>query len=551
MSASTRYGAARFASVDELKRAKLLGNTGLHHGFTFDKTPRKIGFDADTAAIVLGAAGAGKLATHLAYQLLARESTAVLDPKGELAAISAMMQPWAQCYCFNPYGLWRDAPWCLPMHNINVLDIIEADSPSFFEDALTLAQNLIAKPKSSDGTAAHFHGKAVQIATCIIVCLREHNPEASLVDVYQVLGDLRGGAEGDAFAELHYPAMKASSFLAVQQLADELYTKREQAPAEFESILSTVSNALQCLGSPALQAALSSPSALSMQDFCKHDGIKKLFIMFPAHLLESCAPVVRCMFAAITIQQQRKPQGRIHLLLDEAGQLGHFEAMTRMFSFGRGSQCKITAVFQNVGQPMAHYGQEGFDTLFGNAQAKLFLGVASEKSAKYVSDYLGKATALFNPKLKQFTAATKRARLMKQALSAGDIAHALPDIAREHRAMHTPDAVARPLMTPYELIHLPSDTGIVSFYGLGVRPALYQKIPYFLHRDFAHRFLPNPYHAPFDTMHLPRQWRIFGKFKTVPIITETVPEALAHLPQYQQGQWSYPKGYKPSLKSKN
>lgn len=550
MLAQERFGTAHFARVDELKQANLLGEAGLHHGYTFDKKPRRIGFDADTPSIILGAAGSGKLATHIAYQLLAQETAAVLDTKGELAAISAMMMPWAECYCFNPYGLWGNKPWYLPMHNINVLDIIEPNSPTLFEDALTMALNLIAKPKDGGGTSQHFHGKAVQIATCILVCLREHNPEASLTDFYHVIGDIRGGAEMDIFADLHYPAMKASSFIAVQQMADELFIKREKAPAEFESIMSTVSNSLQCLGSPALQAALSSPSAMSVQKFCEPHAIKKLFIMMPAHLLEACAPVIRCLFTAITIQQQRKPLGRIHLLMDEAGQLGHFEAMARMFSFGRGSKCKITAVFQNIGQPLQHYGQDGFDTLFGNAQSKLFLGLASEKSANYVSDYLGKTTTLFDPKLKQFTAASKRTALTQKALRDGQLAQALPEIIREHEAMYAPDAVARPLMTADELIHLPSDTGIVSFHGLGLRPFKYQKIPYYLHREYAHRFLPNPYHAPFNTVRLPRRWRLFGKFKTVPIITEAVPEALAHLPQYAKGMWSYPKGYKPSLKSK-
>ncbi|MCY7297304.1 type IV secretory system conjugative DNA transfer family protein [Alteromonas sp. a30] len=545
MLAQERFGTARFARANELKSADLLGKDGLHHGYTFEKKPRRIGFDADTPSIILGSAGSGKLATHIAYQLLAHETTAVLDTKGELAAICAMMMPWAECYCFNPYGLWDDKPWYLPMHSINVLDIIEPHSPTMFEDALTMASNLINKPKGGGGNSEHFHGKAVQIVTCVLVCLREHNPDASLADVYQVIGDIRGGAEVDYFADLHYPAMKVSSFIAVQQMADELFIKREKAPAEFESILSTVSNSLQCLGSPALQRALSSPSAISVQKFCEPDTIKKLFIMMPAHLLEVCAPVIRCLFTAITIQQQRKPLGRIHLLIDEAGQLGHFEAMQRMFSFGRGSKCKVTAVFQNIGQPLQHYGQEGFDTLFGNAQSKLFLGLASEKSAKYVSDYLGKATTLFNPMLKQFTAATRRAALTQKALSDGNLAQALPDILREHEAMNAPDAVSRALMTPDELIHLPSDMGIVSFHGLGVRPFKYQKIPYFQNRDFAHRFLPNPYHAPFDKVALPRKWRLFKKHKTVPIISETAPAELAHLPQYAEGMWSYPKGYAP------
>ena len=87
--------------------------------------------------------------------------------------------------------------------------------------------------------------------------------------------------------------------------------------------LSTVSNSLAILGSPSLQMALSGNSAITAERFCQPDKSRKFFIIIPAHLMEACAPVIRCIFAAFTIQQQRKPLGsQMHLQIDEAAQLG-------------------------------------------------------------------------------------------------------------------------------------------------------------------------------------------------------------------------------------
>lgn len=545
MNAKTRFGSARFATAQQVANAGLLNNGGLHQGFTDEKKPKLIGFDADTATIVLGAAGSGKLTTHVAYQMLAKNRTVILDQKGEIAAITVMMQPWAEIYCFNPYGLWRDAPWLLPCHGFNPLDMLDSNAPSFFEDALSLASNLIDKPKGGgNGTSEHFYGKAVQIVHAGLLCLKEYNPAATLVDLYHFIGDIRGGGDedGDYFTALHYPAMKGSGFAAVQQVADELMSKRQSAPAEFESILSTVSNSLQILGSPALQMALSGQSDITAEQFCQPDKPRRFFVIIPAHLMEACAPVIRCIFAAFTIQQQRKPLGQIHMMIDEAAQLGKFDALLRMFAYGRGSKTRVTAIFQNYGQIVENYGQQGADTLLGNAQTKLILGVASEQSARFVSDYLGKSTNQFDPQLKQYHAETKRIDLLHKAMDDGSLVQSLPAIWREHETMQTPEAVARPLLTPDEVMHLPNDIGIVSFHGLGIRPYKYRKIPYFANKAVAHLFLPNPFHAPFDVITVP-SW--FGRRKTVPLVSEPVPISISHLPQYQLGQWSYPKGRHP------
>lgn len=544
MAAHTRFGSAHFADAQDLKTAGLLAETGLPFGFTWGKKPKQIRFKADTANLILGTAGSGKLATKLAYDMLEKDQRAVvLDLKGEIAAITTSVQPWCEIHCFNPYGLWREAPWFLPHHRFNPLDMLDKNAPSFFEDALTLSLNLINRSKASGGNSQHFDNKAVALCHAGILCLKEYNDNASLIDLFHFIGDLRGGGEEDFFKDLHYPAMKGSVFAAVQQMADELMSKRSNAPSEYESILSTVSNSLSILGSPSLQMALAGHSDITAEQFCQPDKTRKFFIIIPAHLMEACAPVIRCIFAAFTIQQQRKPLGQLHMVIDEAAQLGKFDALLRMFAYGRGSKTRVTAVFQNYGQIVENYGKEGTDTLMGNAQTKLILGVASEQTAKFVSEYLGKATHEFDPFLKQFEATHKRSQALHKALQGGNIYHHIGDISQADAGMEHQDGVSRNLLNPDEVMHMDSDVGIVSFHGLGIRPYQCRKIPYYQNKNTAPLFLPNPFIAS-DHITVPA-W--FGRTKRVPIITEAVPSSISHLPQYQMQKWSYPKGYKPKL----
>ncbi len=538
--AKDRFGSADFATTSELKGAGLITGKGLHHGFTTEKKPQQITFQADTPILVIGAAGSRKLTSDIAYKTLAPENTVFLDPKGEIAAISNI-NPFAEHYYFNPYELHSDAPWFIPAnHRFNILEFADPNSVSFFEDMLTMAMNLISKP-AGGGTSTHFWGKATQVSTAILVDGRENNPHFSLPDFYNVVGDIQSG--GGEYFDFHINRMKSSRFTAVRLTAIELEAKAQMGQGEFGSIMSTISNNVQCLGSPALQVALSAPSTISFKDFLQSDKVRKLFIMMPAHLLETNACVVRGLITALTIEQQRNPIGRLHICLDEAGQMQGFEALPRLFSYGRGSKCRVSAYYQNPTQGIAALGKENFDTLVSNSQSKIITSVSSYESAKFaVDNILGKSTYQYLPQSKQTEAAFKRAQAVQQLLNGGDFVSHLLEITKQNETMQTPDAVARPLMTPDEVMRMNPDEGILDINNLGIKPYIYKKWPYFLNSAVAHKFLPNPFHPPFNKIFIPAR---FGRMKAVNIISEKAPASVSHLPQYSSGYWSYPENFCP------
>lgn len=545
--AKHRYGSAGFSSTKDIARKGLLSGKGQHLGFTNERKPRQIHFSAHTSDIIFGTSGAGKQSCHIGYIGISnqRQNTVYVDMKGESAA-TFNMNPFVQSYLFNPYGLHSDAPWFLPTsHRFNVLDFASLKDPTFFEDMLTMAMNLINKPAGGGGTSMHFWGKAVQVATAILVDGCENNPHFSLPDFYNVAGDLQTG--GGEYFDFHITRMQNSNFTAVRLTANELQAKAQMGKGEFSSITSTISNNIQCLGSTQLQMALSAPSTVSLYDFLSAEAISNLFIMIPAHLVETNAPIIRCIITALSIVQQRNPRLPLHLCLDEAGQLQGFEALPRLFSFGRGSKTKVSAYFQNPTQGIANFGKENFDTIVSNAQTKLILNCASYESAKFtVDNVLGQATYTYVPESKKVEAEHRKKAAVKKIMDGGDFVDGLLEISKHNQSLNTQDAVSRPLMTPDEVIRMDSALGIMDINNIGINPYLFKKIPAYLNPAVAHRFLPNPYHPPHDKIYLPQR---FGRKKAVKIISEKVPDSISNLPQFSSGYWSYLEGFSP-LKTK-
>ena len=81
--------------------------------------------------------------------------------------------------------------------------------------------------------------------------------------------------------------------------------------------------------------------------------------------------------------------------------------------------------------------------------------------------------------------------------------------------------------------------------GYGIPPFLADKSPYFAMPRYSGLYGPNPY---FDRdLSLVKVPGRFKRKRTLKVITEAVPAALAHLPQYQNGVWSFIEGHRPKI----
>ena len=149
-----RFGSASWASTYDVQAAGLFQAGGPQIGFMGQ---RPLYLSGDAPMITIGGAGSGKLRDLLGYVVCASkcQPMIVLDPRGELAAISAHVHApnGEYAYTWNPVGLHG-----MPRHSCNPLDILDAGSQTFTADTKTIAEALI--PLSGAGEGKYFELRA-------------------------------------------------------------------------------------------------------------------------------------------------------------------------------------------------------------------------------------------------------------------------------------------------------------------------------------------------------------------------------------------------------
>jgi type IV secretion system protein VirD4 len=175
----TPYGSARWTDEAEIADAGLFKPSGLQIGY-IDQKPLYQGKAWGAGHTVIAGAGAGKLTTHLAYPICQHDgSCLILDPKGELAAISLhnQVRMGKKAWVFNPYGLHD-----LPRHRLNPLDILKPDSPTLHADTATLILDLMPSDPGGGGSQKYWEDEGRRVAMPLLIGLCELQGGVSLAD---------------------------------------------------------------------------------------------------------------------------------------------------------------------------------------------------------------------------------------------------------------------------------------------------------------------------------------------------------------------------------
>lgn len=535
--AEHRFGSADWASRRDLKRAGLLDSKGLQIGFAGD---RPLHLDGDGPIITFAGARSGKLRDILGYVVCRSPGhrMMVLDPRGELFAISHHVHAahGDHAYGWGPFGL-RMATRPLPHKPCNPLSILRPESPTVHADCAFVAEALITpKPNTNE---PYFNQRAQDWTCAFLKHLTFRFGYASLPLFYELVNAIEGDPKVCAD---HLEVMLASAFDDVRRTAAELLAKQQDSEKEFSAIMGEMYAHLRFLNDPLVRDALEDgPDSFTLDVLCDPAQPAKVFLNVPAEYLGILSPVMRLFFTAAMLHKTRNPQApRVLLLVDEAGQLGKFDALLRSFTFGAGAGIRTWALFQDLGQISSNYGAPALQSFLGSAQCRQFFGVRDYETAKVVSDMLGEETLRYDDEARQREAATRRNALRRDILDGVDPFDRARDYAHEEWRAGFRDHKARRLLTPDEVMHLPEDRQILFISGLGLKPVMGHRHPYFRQRDMAGWFLPNPQHPPLDRVKV----RTFWGERWRDVVTEPVPEKWSGFPQHADGSRSYVRGYK-------
>ena len=540
------FGSARFATAKEVRRA-FHKSGGIPVGFF---AGRLLFHFRQAGALLIGGAGSGKFVSVLAHIMAdhgrgkgQQPRYAVLDPKGELAAVigRGLVHAGAHVYCINPYRLHG-----LPDHSVALLAHLVPGSPLLVADSRRVAMTLL--PDSGGGEARFFEHKAHNWLDALLRGLVHLDGGVSLLSLYELVGMIR--AAPDSWAQTSAAmAAKGEPDLAVTYA--EMLGMAEDSRKTYDSVMAEISNALAFMADPALQRTFTGTVGADFTlDVLTEQGNRPVyvFLIMPAELIAQNAALIRQFFSTLRTLKQRKPEAPpVNLVMDEAARLGRFPEIAEFYSIGRGFGLSPLAVYQDIGQIRENLGPNGAMTLSASADVEIYLGggISDLETAQHLSRKLGQQTLSLNDALTNSRAARAKREMLHGMLFGGadpvkaGIALRALDYEMGHQRKQ-----ARSLMTPDEILAMPANKALVWASGYGVRPFAVDKVPYYACRAYAGWFFPNPFHDRDQSrVRVPTLWGMRNRRVTV----EAVPEAYRDFPQYVNGEWAFIEGYRPHV----
>lgn len=362
----------------------------------------------------------------------------------------------------------------------------------------------------------------------------------NLTSLYGLLTTIQGDV--DRWCD-HLAAMMESRFPTVRRFAGQIMQLQEAGRDGFTAPLSTLLTAFRFMQDPRMAKAISSDD-FSLQDLCDRRRKLRIQIIIPIDYIEIWSPAIRLLIGSAIQHKLRAVEApTVSVLIDECGQLGHFNSVRELYTFGRGAKLFGMCAWQEVSQLYKSFGHQGANEIIGSAQYRVFKGVRTLESARLISAMAGTMTLDYDAEVEQSNARRQKEQAIANLLGGGDMLEAAAMIRHNQMAERHRTKQARQLFTPDEVLNLPPSQMLAFASGVvdGVITGHWPR--YFEQRRLAGRYLPNPYHDA-------ERVRIASRFgtKTREVVHERVPAALAHLPQYRSGTWSYIEGYRPRIK---
>lgn len=348
-------------------------------------------------SIVFGPNGSGKSTRFILPALLELEgrSIVVVDPKGELAAVSAAYRRTVgEVVIINPFGVLAERPGYQDMRSqgFNPLLSIGPNASSFNSDAALLADALI-KVESQD---PHWDGSAQSLLAAIImyVCIEAkrtgHVPSLSDVRALLCLASEEANKRND------YQA-KGIPALAAEMMRSNLAGLRNKVSqfTEWTDEIRSIASAARRQTEPFDDPEISEDLARGAFDFreMKRRPIT-VYLILPPDMMERHAKWLRLILTSALracMRPREAGEPKVLFFLDEFAALGHLKIIETVWALVRGYGIQIVPVLQDIHQLRTLY-KDRWETFVGMAGAILAFGARDLSSAKWMSERAGDTT---------------------------------------------------------------------------------------------------------------------------------------------------------------
>jgi type IV secretion system protein VirD4 len=465
---STLHGSARWAELWDLKQAGLLNQRGVILAQTQDACYRS---EADTEGNrrwVLKRSGQALLrhdgpehvfcfaptrsgkGVGLVIPTLVTwgESVLVYDIKKENWALTAgWRRQFSHCLRFEP-----TAPDSLRFNPL--MEVRPGDKE--VQDVQNIADMLV-DPEGSGEKRDHWQraGHALLVGAMLYVLHAE--PDKSLRGVANFLSNPQRSISETLQLMLEEGSPSRPIHPVVRNVAREMLNKSDN---ELSGVVSTVMSFLSLYRDPIISRNTEA-SDFAIADLMNSEAPVSLYLVVPPSDLDRIRPLIRLLLNQIgrrltesMMCGNKEPyRHKLLMLLDEFPSLGRLNFFETELAYLAGYGIKCMLIAQSLNQIEKAYGPN--HSILDNAHVRVTYGALDERTAKRISDLLGQATA-------------------KQRHTNFSGNRLAPWLAHMSESEHD---LARPLLTPGEVLQLPFDDALVMVGGMS--PYRGKKVMYY------------------------------------------------------------------------
>jgi type IV secretion system protein VirD4 len=462
-SQATTYGSARWADTRDVRTAELLNDKGVVLGL-YDG--RYLRHDGPEHVLAVAPTRSGKGVGLVVPTLLAWSGSAVIhDIKGENWVLTAGWRAkFSHCLLFDPTDPQSA--------RFNPLLEVRKGAQEV-RDVQNIA-DILVDPEGAKDRRDHWEKTAHALLTGAILHVLYAEGEKTLARVATFLADPSRSILRTLKIMLttNHLGTQAEPQVhpVVASIARELLNKSDN---ERSGVVSTAMSFLGLYRDP-LIAANTARSDWRIADLMGAERLVSLYLVVPPSDISRTKPLVRLILNQIARRLTETleaddgiaPRRQLLLMLDEFPALGRLEFFESSLAFMAGYGVRAFLVAQSLHQIDRAYGHN--HAILDNCHVRVAFAPNDERTAKRLSEALGTATELraqTNLSGKRFSAWLSHTSISEQ---------------------ETP----RPLLTPGEILQLPTDDALVLVSG--TPPIRARKLRYYADRNFVARRLPAP-----------------------------------------------------------
>ncbi len=347
--------------------------------------------------LVFGPNGSGKGTRMLIPNLLQLENRSlfVIDPKGELAAVTAKhRRTLGEVVIINPFGVLADRPGYehLKSQGFNPLTALDPLAPSFNSDTALLAEALIKTEGKKD---PHWDDSARALVAALIMYVVA---EAMVLKKVPTLDRVRALlCEASQEPSEKHPLGLGIPKLAREMIESGLRGMQNKAGQftdwnkEVQSIASSAKRQTEFLDDDEI-ADDTSRCSIDFREMKKRPVT--VYLILPPQMMMRHARWLRLLLTSAlnaSMRERQPHEPRILFMLDEFAALGHLQIIETVWALVRGYGIQIMPILQDLNQLKGLY-NERWETFIGMAGTVFSFGPNDHTTAEWLSRRAGERT---------------------------------------------------------------------------------------------------------------------------------------------------------------